>query len=220
MQRKDGPAIRDTLIWFAALGLSRRAWHLFLGQLVGCAGFRRYGVLYGSAGDSRWHECSHGTAFSPLDQRGRVSTSVPSSCCGSRCPGAGAISRHHTDTIIVGRDPEIAVPRPTNLFHVVARVPQFAAWEQGAARDRAPLLRPHLPKEKDYIPESERHKVYLTARILRPYLRHRHRSVDLVSELPAADAGRPAILLRRVASFCFAASLSMRDWQKMCWITG
>ena len=28
-----------------------------------CRSSRLYGVLYGSASDSRWHECGHGTAF-------------------------------------------------------------------------------------------------------------------------------------------------------------
>ena len=63
MQRSDGPAIRDTILWlglmvvFAALGV------YFWGSWLCVPFFLAYGVLYGSASDSRWHEAGHGTAF-------------------------------------------------------------------------------------------------------------------------------------------------------------
>ena len=66
MQRADQPAIRDTLIWLGAMvvfaGLGLAIWlmgHPWLSLPFWLA----YGVLYGSASDSRWHECGHGTAF-------------------------------------------------------------------------------------------------------------------------------------------------------------
>ncbi|MEZ5865851.1 MAG: hypothetical protein R3D25_17945 [Geminicoccaceae bacterium] len=62
MRRTDSPAIRDTVLWL-----------LILGSPAGCSGspggaggmpvFLVYSVFYGSCGDSRWHECGHGTAF-------------------------------------------------------------------------------------------------------------------------------------------------------------
>ena len=63
MQRKDGPAIRDTLIWLGLFlvfgGLAIALWPSWWAILpLFC-----YGTLYGSTGDSRWHECGHGTAF-------------------------------------------------------------------------------------------------------------------------------------------------------------
>src|SRR5215510_3111603 len=63
VERKDGPAIRDTLIWFAALAFSGALGIYWWGTWWAVPTFAFYGVLYGSAGDSRWHECSHGTAF-------------------------------------------------------------------------------------------------------------------------------------------------------------
>ena len=63
MQRRNGPAIRDTLLWFALLiafgGLGVYLWFSVWSLLC----FAVYGVLYGSASDARWHECGHGTAF-------------------------------------------------------------------------------------------------------------------------------------------------------------
>ena len=66
MQRHDGPAIRDTAIWLGSMAVLAGAgialWlsgHPWLSLPVWLA----YGVLYGSASDSRWHETQHGTAF-------------------------------------------------------------------------------------------------------------------------------------------------------------
>ncbi len=63
MQRRDGPAIRDTVIWLGLLVLSALGGILFWGSWWAVPFFAVYGVLYGSACDSRWHECGHGTAF-------------------------------------------------------------------------------------------------------------------------------------------------------------
>tara|TARA_S200000501_G_scaffold225276_1_gene211169 strand:+ start:3188 stop:4603 length:1416 start_codon:yes stop_codon:yes gene_type:complete len=75
-----------------------------------------YGGLYGGASDSRWHECGHGTAFrSPVLNR---LVYYLASFMLWREPTVWRWShfRHHSDTIIVGRDYEIAFPRPTNVW--------------------------------------------------------------------------------------------------------
>ena len=70
MRRDDGPAIRDTLIWFAALIVSGGLGVWFWGSWAAAPFFLVYGVLYGSASDSRWHECGHRTAFkTQMDER-------------------------------------------------------------------------------------------------------------------------------------------------------
>ena len=112
MKRSDYPAIRDTVIWlgliltFAGLGIIFwTVWHSwwavpFLGA---------YGLLYGSTSDSRWHESGHGTAFKTrwLDE----GLYQLASFMIMRDPTTWRWShtRHHTDTLVVGRDPEIAV---------------------------------------------------------------------------------------------------------------
>ena len=63
MQRKDGPAIRDTLIWIASFLAAGGLVVYFWPSLWALPFFIAYGVLYGSSTDSRWHECGHGTAF-------------------------------------------------------------------------------------------------------------------------------------------------------------
>ena len=63
MKRSDGPATRDTILWIALLMTFGGLGAFFWGSWLAVPFFLAYGVLYGSSGDSRWHECGHGTAF-------------------------------------------------------------------------------------------------------------------------------------------------------------
>ena len=63
IRRSDGPAIRDTFIWLAAL-FGFASFGVALWPSWWSAPFwLAYGVFYGSSTDSRWHECGHRTAF-------------------------------------------------------------------------------------------------------------------------------------------------------------
>ena len=50
-------------------------------------------------------------------------------------------TRHHTDTIIVGRDPEIAAPRPPDLLGIALDVFSLVRAPNGIRQDGATLLR-------------------------------------------------------------------------------
>ena len=74
-------------------------------------------------------------------------------------------ARHHTDTIIVGRDPEIAVMRPPDLVRVVLNF--FGIIDVWYAmtdmlRNAAGNL---SAAEKDFIPQSEWPKAIFAARV-------------------------------------------------------
>src|ERR1700746_2067313 len=56
MQRSDGPAICDTIIWIVAILVSADWGVWFWGTWWCVPFFFVYGVLYGSSSDSRWHE--------------------------------------------------------------------------------------------------------------------------------------------------------------------
>ncbi|MDB6094528.1 MAG: putative oxidoreductase [Verrucomicrobia bacterium] len=165
MQRRNGPAIRDTLIWLGAL-IATGAWgyHAW-GTWWAVPAFAAYGVLYGSACDSRWHECGHGTAFKTPWMNDVVYHLARFMVLRESTSWRWSHARHHTDTIIVGRDPEIAVPRPANLRNILLN---FVYLPGGYSELRKTVIHAtgRLPAgEETYIPEGERKSVCFTARI-------------------------------------------------------
>ena len=61
--RSNGRAARDTVLWLVLLVVTGLiAWQSW-GSWWALPAFALYGVMYGSASDSRWDECGHRTAF-------------------------------------------------------------------------------------------------------------------------------------------------------------
>ncbi len=165
MQRADGPAIRDTIIWLAAFIVTGGLASYFWPGWAALPFFIAYGVLYGSSSDSRWHECGHGTAFKTPWMNDAVYHLACFMIMREPTVWRWSHTRHHTDTIIVGRDPEIAVMRPTVILKVMS---MFFAIPQTWSAIKSMLL--HAagrigPEEATFIPEMERGRVYLVARI-------------------------------------------------------
>jgi Na+-transporting NADH:ubiquinone oxidoreductase subunit F len=167
LQRRDWPAVRDTIIWFAwILGAGWAAYRLWeAGSWWAVIPFMIYGALYASTSDSRWHESSHGTAFK-TDWLNNVLYEIASfMVMRESSVWRWSHTRHHSDTIIVGRDPEIAVPRPPDLrgfvmsFFSLKVIPKYFRQVLLHATGRLD------PGEKTFIPESEYEKVFLRARI-------------------------------------------------------
>ena len=77
--------------------------------------FAIYGVLYASTSDSRWHEAGHGTAFKTDWMNNALYEIASFMVMRESTVWRWSHTRHHSDTIIVGRDPEIAVPRPPDI---------------------------------------------------------------------------------------------------------
>jgi fatty acid desaturase len=165
MHRSNGPAARDAILWLALLGLFAwlgvRSWF----SIWSLPAFACYGVLYGSASDSRWHEYGHGTAF-----RTRwPNTVLYNVACFMimRDPTAWRWShtRHHTDTIIVGRDPEIVAMRPPKLVRISAN---FLGLVDVPLAFKLMFLHAAgrlTPDEATYVPETEQGKMRWTARV-------------------------------------------------------
>ena len=165
MQRRDGPAIRATLLWFALLilfgGLGVYLW--FSAWSLLC--FAVYGVLYGSASDARWHECGHGTAFKTRWMNSVVYEIACFMIMRDPTVWRWSHARHHTDTIVVGRDPEIVAKRPPPLWHIAGNfiglfdVP--LAFRHMAIHASGRLT----AEEATFVPDTERSKTYWTARV-------------------------------------------------------
>jgi Na+-transporting NADH:ubiquinone oxidoreductase subunit F len=166
LKRRDGPAIRDTLIWFALLILSGGCGYLLWGNWWAILPFAVYGVLYASVSDSRWHESGHGTAFKTDWMNNALYELASFMVLRESVHWRWSHTRHHSDTLVVGRDPEIVVQRPTNLFSLfVLNVLDINALKM-YVNNVALHLAGHLTEEeRTYIPESEQRKLIVRARV-------------------------------------------------------
>jgi len=165
MQRRDGPAIRDTVIWLTAFAVTGVGGYLTWGTWWAVPFFLAYGVLYGSSTDSRWHECGHRTAFKTTWMNDVIYWVASFMIMREPTIWRWSHTRHHTDTIIVGRDPEIAAPRPPDLIGIgLAFFGLKQAWKYFGS------LFVHASgrltaEEATFVPDQERWKVYWTARL-------------------------------------------------------
>lgn len=165
LKRRDGPAIRDTLIWFALLFAFGFGGYLLWGSWWAIIPFAVYGVLYASSSDSRWHESSHGTAFKTDWMNNALYEIASFMVRRESVPWRWSHTRHHSDTIIVGRDPEIAVPRPANLKAILLGVFNLTVTPKYIKTVSLHCVGRITPEERTYIPEAEYGKVFFRARI-------------------------------------------------------
>ena len=199
MQRSDGPAIRDTIIWVAAFLVTGIGGYLTWGTWWAVPFFIAYGALYGSSTDSRWHECGHRTAFrtkwmNDVDLPGRLvhdparagglalEPYAPSHRYDHRRPRSG--DRRAATAEAVGN-------RPGLLRH--------HAGQGLFPEDPAPCHRPPVGGGKDVHSRVGVEQGLLDRARPSRHLRRRHRLGARDREHPAADVCRPAVALWRVA---------------------
>lgn len=164
-ERQDGRPTRDTLVWLGLIGLAgfatvraRRArWFL---PALGV-----YGMLYGGTADARWHECGHGTAFRSRWRNDVVYQMASFMLLREPTLWRWSHFRHHSETILVGRDPEITYKRP---YLLDLDVPNYLNLLNGARLVRR-LWRHALggrdPEASMFVPEEEWPKVHREARV-------------------------------------------------------
>lgn len=163
IRRSDAEALRHIGLWLGLLAASGAAAFVTWGTLWCIPAFAVYGVLYAAA-DHRHHELSHGTPF-----KTRWLNDVLFHLCAFMTLREGfyyrwSHSRHHTHTIIVGRDPEIAAPRPpdiigiaSDLFFIKDGLTQFGRIFRNATGDIT-------EDGKHFIPPGERWKAVWASR--------------------------------------------------------
>jgi MocE subfamily Rieske [2Fe-2S] domain protein len=194
LERRDGPAIRDTILWFALI-IGFATWGImWWGSWWAIIPFALYGVMYGSTSDSRWHEAEHGTPFK-TDWMNNVLYEIASfMVMRESTVWRWSHTRHHSDTIIVGRDPEIAVPRPANVRNFwlgfTGILPAKDYFRKLFKHARGELL----PGEATYIPESAHKTIFIKARVcLLIYAGVIVAAVSMQSILPLLLIGLPNI---------------------------
>ena len=185
LERRDGPALRDTILWFGLLALTGGATVALWGSWWAVLPYLAYAVLYATASDSRWHEAGHGTAFKTDWMNNALYEISSFMVMRESVVWRWSHTRHHSDTIIVGRDPEIQIPRPTNLRALI-----LSLFMIGAYRGYFQALFSHATgkvdeSERTFIPESEFPKIKRNARIvLAIYLATIATAVALSSWIP------------------------------------
>ena len=165
MRRSDGPALRNYSLWLTGvilfgvlLILSWGTWWALPVAII-------YGVFYGSGADSRWHETGHGTVFKTrwLNEVFYQLASFMS----LRNPYLWRWShtRHHTETLVVGRDPEIAFPRPPSIWEWVLNL----IYIPSITKELGKMVRLSFGRltdaEKTFLIEADRPKAFLASRI-------------------------------------------------------
>jgi fatty acid desaturase len=200
MKRRDAPAIRDTALWFGLLVGFGVGGGLLWGNWWCVPFFVCYGVLYGSASDSRWHEAGHGTAFRTSWLNDALYQVASFMNLKEPTLWRWSHARHHTDTIIVGRDREILAMRPPDAFRLVLNV--FGIREAvdvlvSILRHAAGRL---TAEEVTFIPEAEHRLVVREARAwVAIYALVIALAVWLGSLLPLMYVGLPSLYGRWLA---------------------
>jgi len=163
--RKNGPAIRDTIIWFGLIFGFAYLTILLWGSWWFILPYIAYSTLYASTSDSRWHESSHGTAFKS-DWMNNVLYEISSFMVTRQSTvWRWSHTRHHSDTIIRGRDPEIAVPRPPVIKLILIN---FFGIKSVSKEIRRLVIHASGRIEENvatYLPKSEYKTVIFKARI-------------------------------------------------------
>ena len=166
MQRSDGPAIRDSIILYGSMIVLAAIGVILWPSWWSAPFLFAYAVCYGSASDSRWHECGHGTAFKTGWMNDVVYHIASFMVVRNPYVWRWSHARHHTDTLIVGRDPEIAVMRAPDLIKVALGFFGLPT----VIKDWARMLNYAFTgkigaEEASFIPATEQHKVILIARV-------------------------------------------------------
>jgi len=167
MQRDDWHALRDTCILFslifAAGGTAYNYWMQGKYKLFAVF-FWIYCTLYTSSADSRWHECGHSTAFKTKWMNDVLYNIASFMVIREPLVWRFSHARHHTDTDIVGRDPEID-GRGLTMWQLFIL---FFNYQLIEGELRKIWMHAHgelSPAERTFVPHSERFRIFNQARI-------------------------------------------------------
>lgn len=164
--RSNGRAARDAVVWLALLVatgvLAYRSW----GTWWALPAFAAYGTLYGSASDARWHEFGHRTAFKTQWANSILYQIASFMTLREPVSWRWSHARHHDDTIIVGRDAEIAVQRPTPLWKIAVEFVALRSAISEARKIAANMVGRLTDDEHVYIPESEHRRAIWSGRTM------------------------------------------------------
>ncbi len=163
MRRSNAAGLANFGTWVLLLAASGGLAYLAWGSWWGVPAFLVYGTLYTSS-DAHWHECAHGTAFRSRWLNEGFYHLLPFMCLREAYLWRWSHARHHSDTMIVGRDPEITVPRPADLPAIAS---DFFYLHSGLVELRKIALHAAgvmTAGARDFVPADDRRKMIWTSR--------------------------------------------------------
>lgn len=214
MQKSDAMALRDTALWLGALIVSATIAIALWPSWWSAPFWIIYGVLYGSGADSRWHECGHKTAFKTPWMNAVVYQIACFMMMRNPVVWRASHVRHHTDTVVVGRDPEIVAMRPPDLLRVALAftgvVDVYHAFKSMILHASGRIA----PQEAMYVATKDHARLFFgRAHLVADLCCHRrHITMDGIDI--AADVDRPAASVRGVASCDDGAATTPRAGRK------
>ncbi|GLR46109.1 fatty acid desaturase [Mesorhizobium amorphae] len=163
MQRQDRRPLANYLLWLALLVGTGVLAFMTLGTWWAVPAFLIYGTIYSSS-DPRSHDLGHGATF-----KSRWLNSIFCNLClfmtlKEPIDWRWRHTRHHTDTIHVGLDPEILVTRPADLLRVAA---DFFFLMQAKGELKSIITHAFGVVSHDalhYVPKSEWRKMFWSSR--------------------------------------------------------
>jgi fatty acid desaturase len=189
MRRSDRPGLINYGLWLGGVALFGALVVVTWGTWWALPAVSLYGIFYGAGADSRWHECAHGTVFKTRWLNDVFYQLASFMALKNPYLWRWSHTRHHTDTIVVGRDPEIAFPRPpSRLAWVLNLLTIKAGWIE--LRKMAMLAAGRLTEDqKDFLIPSERPKAFWAARA------HLAILASTVATAILADSWLPVVLI-------------------------
>ncbi len=158
LERRDGPAIRDTIGWFTLILISGFLTYFLWPTWWVILPYAIYSVLYASTSDSRWHEAGHGTAFKTDWMNNALYEIASFMVMRESTIMRWSHNRHHSDTIVVGRDPEIAVPRPPDLKAIIMAFFDLGVYPKYFRHILLHSVGHMSAEERTYVPEARVYK--------------------------------------------------------------
>ncbi|WP_018149709.1 fatty acid desaturase [Leeia oryzae] len=164
MQRDDKQALAYLGSWFLLLIASGVLAYFSWSTLWAIPAFFAYGLLY-SAGEHGSHELSHGTPFKTQWLNMLFFQLTSFMALHEPVYWRWSHARHHTDTLIVGNDREIAFPRP---FGVIGWLLDFFFLKSGSIEFFRTIKHAFgvvSPATRSFVPASEIPKMIISSRI-------------------------------------------------------
>ena len=164
MQRSDRYALIDFGFWLVALGVTAYLAWLSWGTWWAIPAFLLFGTIYSSS-DARWHECGHGTVFRTAWLNEAFYHISSFMTLREAYLWRWSHARHHTNTAMVGYDPEVQVRRPADFLKIAMGFLNLSGGPIEVKRIFQHAFGNLDAGVRSFVPTSEQPKVIWSSRV-------------------------------------------------------